>query len=269
MIDRDVEDLQHGARNAAELAIARCARELLSVAVVTAHVIEEWRTQAAQAQDQQMPTQELLNRIALRYCSRRLYLACCSLDPDTRNCAFENLERYLKHSLACSRYAQSLAEHANASEDVVQQTLAELHRLISLHPAKGPDDPAAFLKWAQTILIHNAHNLLESRKREMSISLDAQTEAFLDAHVEGEYIDHSVIIEAKELQEIIKHAMLSLRNPRYRLVLAGTFLAELDEAELASIMGVQIQDIYLWRHRALKALRSNREVVEALRQWLR
>ncbi len=73
----------------------------------------------------------------------------------------------------------------------------------------------------------------------------------------------------KELQRILKHAILSLRNPRYRQVLIGIFLAGMEEHELASSMGVPVQDIYLWRHRALKALRSNQEVVEALHLWLR
>src|SRR5713101_6519678 len=60
-----------------------------------------------------------------------------------------------------------------------------------------------------------------------------------------------------------------LSNKRYRQVLFGTYLAGMDERELATLLGVQVQEVYLWRHRALKALRSNRKVAEALRLWLR
>lgn len=258
-------DIERDAREAASYAVHRCAENLLSVEVVAAHVLEEWY---AQVHGEEEPTQKLLRRIALRYCSRRLYLACCSLDAHTRNCAFDNLQRYLAQSLNRSNYARSLAEYAGAAEDIVQQTLADLHRLFTQRPPRGPDDPAAFLKWGQTILLHNAHSFIERAKREAAISLEAQTEAYLEQNTLDEPRDHVEEFFSEELKETLKSAILSLKNPRYRHVLIGIFLAGMEEHELASSMGVQVQDIYLWRHRGLKALRSNQDVVEARQLWL-
>lgn len=263
MINRGV-NLERNLLEAADYAVHRCAQSLLSVEDVAAHVIAEWHSQAKIGEE---PSPELLRRLALRYCSRRLYLSCCSRDPQVRNCAFENLRRYLQQSLSRSNYAQSL--EGNAAEDVLQQTLAELHRLFMQRPLSGPDDPAAFLKWAQTILLHHAHSFIERAKREAAVSLEAQTEAYMEQNALDERPDCVEEFFTKELQHILKHAILSLRNPRYRQVLIGIFLAGMEEQELASSMGVAVQDIYLWRHRALKALRSNQEVVEALHLWLR
>jgi len=263
MINRGV-NLERNLREAADYAVQRCAQNLVSVEAVAAHVMAEWFTQAKSSEE---PSTELLRRLALRYCSRRLYLSCCSRDPQVRNCAFENLRRYLQQSLNRSNYAQSL--EGNAAEDVLQQTLADLHRLFMLRPPGGPDDPAAFLKWAQTILLHTAHSFIERAKREADISLEAQSEAYLEQNALEEHADCVEEFFTKELQRILKHAILSLRNPRYRQVLIGIFLAGMEEHELASSMGVPVQAIYLWRHRALKALRSNQEVVEALHLWLR
>src|SRR5579859_5488416 len=91
-------DLEQYIRSAAELAIRRCAQGLLSVETLSAQVREEWKG-LAYRQEQDQSCQKLLNRIAVRYCSQALFQARCSPDTDTRNCAFENLRRYLTRSL--------------------------------------------------------------------------------------------------------------------------------------------------------------------------
>lgn len=263
MIDQ-CEDLEQFARKAAELAIQRCARGLLTIDTVAEHIIEEWNAQATGTEE---PSQSLLNRLALRYCSSKLYFFC--LDPATCNRAFENLFSYLKQVLEGSKYAQSLMCYANALDDILQQTLMDLHHLFSKQPPGGPDDPAAFLKWAQTILLHNAIGFLERMKREAAISLDEMSEEYVEQNAVCERQDILEQIIVKELQLTLKNAILSLKNPRYRLVLIALFLAGMEEDELAVYMGIEVKDIYLWRHRALKTLRSNREVIDTLRRWLR
>jgi RNA polymerase sigma factor (sigma-70 family) len=253
--------LEDSAREAAAYAVNRCARGLLPVEMVAVHVRDEW---LAQAWGREEPSVEMLRRMALRYCSRRLYLSCCSLDAEERDCAFHNLRHYLQDSLSRSIYAHSLTP--DAAEDVLQQTLAHLHRLFTRQPPAGPDDPAAFLKWTHTILLHTAHTFVEQARHD--ISLEAQSEAYLEQNALDEPSDQIEEIYTRELQRLLRRAILSLKNPRYRLVLAGLFLAGMEESELASALGVQAQDIYLWRHRALKALRSNREIVESLHPWL-
>lgn len=261
-------DIEQSIHSAAEMAIRRCAQGLLTVETLAAQVREEWEG-LPYRQEQEQLCQKLLNRIALRYCSQVLFRACCSQDAGTRNCAFENLCRYLTRSLQHSPYAEKLAQLEDAAEDVVQATLAILQKDCASHPPKGPDDPAAFLKWTLTILDRQAYALIKKAGQELAISLEGEYEVNGEGLNNAGGDDPEASFEMQELQQMLSNAILSLSNKRYRQVLYGTFLAGMEERELATLLGVQVQDVYLWRCRALKALRSNRKVVEALRLWLR
>lgn len=260
-------DLEQCIRGAAEAAIRRCAQGLLSVETLSARVREEWEGREELPQDQ--PCQKLLGRMALRHCSQALFQACCSPDADTRNCGFENLRRYLTRSLQHSPYAEKLAQLEDAAEDVLQAALAILQQDCAGHPPRGPGDPAAFLKWALTILHRQAYAFIKKAEQEPAISLEADYEAYGEELKNPGSDDPEARVELQELQQTLGNAILSLRNKRYRQVLFGTYLAGLDERELATLLGVQLQDVYLWRCRALKALRSNQQVLDALRLWLR
>jgi RNA polymerase sigma factor (sigma-70 family) len=263
MIER-CSDLERNIYSAAERAIQRCARELLTVELVAMQVRKEWEELSQRNEE---PSQKLLNRLALRYCSRILYRACCSSQTEIRNFAFANLRRYMEQTLRQSKYAPSLT--TSAAEDVLQQTLADLQEAFIENPPGGPNDPSAFLKWAQTVLIRHAYASVEKMRHEMTVSLDEQPEAYIEQVVDQKNLDPEEGVVSRELQQVLKNAILSLSNPRYQKVLIGIYLVDLEERELAAFMGVQVQDIYLWRHRALNALRSKREVIEALRPWLR
>lgn len=263
MVER-CSDLERNIYSAAERAIQRCARELLTVEIVAVQVMKDWESLS---RENEQPSQTLLNRLALRYCSRTLYHACCSTQAEIRNCAFANLRRYMEQTLQQSKYASSLT--SSAAEDVLQQTLVDLQEAFMQDPPKGPDDPSAFLKWAQTVLIRHAYASVEKTRHEITVSLEEQPEACIEQVVDQKNLDPEEGVVSRELHQALKNAILSLSNPHYRDVLIGIYLADLEERELAAFMGVQVQDIYLWRHRALNALRSKREVVEALQPWLR
>lgn len=259
-------DLEHCIRGAAEVAIRRCAQGLLSIETLVALTREEWQTLPY---SEGQSCQRLLNRIALRHCSRTLYSACCSPDAETRNCAFENLYRYLAHALQHSKFAPLLVQCEGAAGDVLQQALGIVQNACASHPPSGPDDPAAFLKWTMTILFRQAYAFVTKTVQEPTVSLDASFEAYREKLEAQQENDPEAQFDAQELRQALGHAILSLSNERYRQVLYGTYLAGMDERELATLLGAQLQDIYLWRSRALKALRGKREVVEALRLWLR
>lgn len=263
-------DIEPYIRGAAEMAIRRCAQGLVSVAALSAQIREEWEREGLSSrQEQEQSCQKLLHRMALRICSRMLFQACCSQDADMRNCAFDNLRRYLTRSLQHSPFAEKLARLEDAAEDVLQATLTILQNDCAARPARGPDDPAAFLKWALVILDRQAYAHIKKAELEPAISLDAEYETLREELKDAGDDDPEAYVELQELQQTLSNAILSLSNTRYRQVLFGTFLAGMDERELATLLGAQIQDVYLWRYRALKALRSDRKVTEALRPWLR
>jgi RNA polymerase sigma factor (sigma-70 family) len=259
-------DLSSDIKNVARNAVHCYAQGILSTEWLEEQILKEWERRR-DGEDQ--PSQSLLTRIAQRICSRQLYEAWRSAEMELRELAFENLRRYLEFSLCHSHYAQLLAQHMHAMDDVLHQALADLHQTLVHSTSAGPDDPATFLKWTQTIVLRHAYAFLQKNQREQHVSLDNQPEGFTEQFVDSNNADPQEQVLQKELQQTLKNAILSLKNPHYRDVLICTYLAGIDEGELASQLGVHVQDIYMWRHRALKALRSKPEVELALRSWLR
>lgn len=265
MIERDC-DMEQSIRKVAYRAIQLYTQGILTVEVLAERVMQEWKVRHM---EEDKPMHALLTRMAQRVCSRELYVACCSPEQERRNLAFDNLRRYLENSLRRTFYAKALELHTNLVEDILHQTLSNLCLALSRDPPAGPGDPAAFLKWTQTILIRDAYSFFKKAQSEACVSLDAQPGYFVEQLIDEHNQDPQEQALQQELQQVLKNAILSLKNPRYRQVLIYTYLAGMDESELAYILHVQVQDVYLWRHRALKALRSKPEVMQALRPWLR
>ena len=258
-------DVVSSASAIAEQAIQQYAQGILSVSALTTQMYCEM---AEQGIGEGIAQQKVLKRIAQRICSRALYKAWCSPNREIRNGAFDNLRRYLKWSLLRSAYARSLQEYANAMEDVLQQTLEVLSTFAAHTPCAGPDDPVTFLKWTQTILIRQAHVSVERYKRDACLSLEAQADLFAGQFVDTHNGDPLDEVLLQEIQKTVVTALLSLRNPRYRQVLLATYIMGLDEWEVAKQLEVEVQDVYLWRHRGLRALRKQTEVIRVLRSLL-
>ncbi len=254
------DDLQSRIRAVAEKAIQAYVQGILLPAELAEQISHEWKLVG---KGDMQPPHDVLVRIAQRICSRELYEAWRTSDVSMRNYAFYNIRRYLEQSLMNTRYASLLRTVVHAEEDVVHQTL----EILLTVEMKGPDDPAAFLKWIQTILIRQAHAYVQRQQRGGEVSLDAQMELLQERLVNqsdgaGDPLEHVLL---QELHEALGKAILSMRNSNYRLVLVYTYLAGVDEDELAQRLHVALQDIYLWRHRALRTLRRNQEIMRILR----
>jgi RNA polymerase sigma factor (sigma-70 family) len=271
MIEHDsdlVSDIKYVAGNA----VHSYARGLLSTEWLEEQILKDWKRMRV---GEDRPSRGLLIRIAQRICSHTLYAAWSSPEEEQRECAFANIRRYLEFSLRHSRYVRLLSQYPSAIDDILNQALAELHHTLVRDSSAGsdstvgPDDPAAFLKWTQTIVLRQAYTLLQKCQRDQHISLDHQPDGFTEQFIDSNNTDPQEQILQKELQQTLENAILSLKNPHYRDVLIYTYLVGISESELAARLGVQVQDIYMWRHRALKALRSKPEVEQALRPWLR
>jgi len=199
--------------------------------------------------DDEEPDWRKLEHLALTVCSQVLCEACISVDYERRNLGFENLQRYLETAL--TRRSVRLEQRV----EVVQQTLLEIWGIVQRRGA-GPEQPAAFLKWAHVILLRQLFHHLKQAGREDCISLEMEAESLLEFLIDPRDTDPLDTVLSGELQLELKKAILALKNPQYRQVLLSTFFAEIEERELAARLKVQVQDIYLWRYRALKALRK-------------
>ncbi len=258
------DDLRSQIHTVACHVIRRCAKEILSPEALMEQILWEWM---ALRKGVEQPSHQLLTRIALRICSRALYEAWRSPQPEVRNAAFENLRHYLEGSLLSTGYADTFKQNASAAEDVLQQVLEELHLTITRNPLAGPDDPASFLKWVQTALIRHAYVYVKKREKDPCLSLENQQEQYNEIPGAEQNHNPQQYVERQELQQALKDAILSLRNLRYQQVLFSIYLADMGEHELADVLHVSIQEIYMWRHRALKALRSKAELMQILQVW--
>src|SRR5579859_1756900 len=282
MIEKD-DDLWSQITGVASKVIGWCAQEMLTVEALSEQMLEMWI--AIRSGDDQ-PSHSLLTRIALRICSRALCAAWRSTQPDIRNSAFENLRRYLHRSLRNSSYSASLGRDAHALEDVLHEVLEDLFKAISRNPMAGPDDPASFLKYAQIIARRRAQAYVQKRQQEAFLSLGdfkeyqkehcADTPDTIDTLETLDTLDTlgdkgeqnpERYAENHELQQFLKGAILTLRNRRYQQVLLYTYLGGMEEQELASFLGVSVQEIYMWRYRALQALRNKSEIMQVLQLW--
>ncbi|HEY6411823.1 MAG TPA: sigma-70 family RNA polymerase sigma factor [Ktedonobacteraceae bacterium] len=156
---------------------------------------------------------------------------------------------------------------AHAIEDILQQVFEELLLAARRNPMAGPDDPASFLKYVQTAVFRHAQVYVDKRKRDAVLSLEEQEEQCVGMIADKQKHNPQQFAERNELHRILKDAILSLPNQRYRQVLLYTFLAGIEEHELACHLEVSVQEIYMWRYRALQALRNKPEIMQVLQSW--
>lgn len=261
-------DLETGWREAAEEAIENCALGIVDVDVLVERMQQEWGRR--EEQDAQ-PTCEVLKRIALRLCSLALCMAWQSADPLEHECAAANMRRYLYASLQRSSYVDALRYREDMLEDILHETLECLQEGYIKELQAVPRDPAAFLKWAQTILLRQAYAFVVKVRRDTHLSLEDDFEDVVVAYRLGdaqpvyEYLPEEYV-EWGELRQALSNAILSLRNRNYRNVILYMYHIGMDEQELSEILGVTRQTIYLWKCRAFQELRKKPELVRFLRE---
>ncbi len=253
-----MEEIQHEkddhiSRIAVEM-VEQYVEGLLSVTALKELMRYELRTEERSQQREEFIEQRTYKRIAQRICSRALYTAWRS----------SNL--YLRHYLGSilSRSSHVVQwPHTNQSlEDVLHETLETLYTQ-SKGENGGPDDPDCFLKWTQTVAVRQAYAFAEQTKHTHVLSFENNSELFSEQFVEKSEPLKEVLIQ--ELRDTLVHVLMTLRNIRYRQVLFYTYLLHLDGTEVAEKMGVSVQEVYIWRRRALIALRKLPEIIQLLK----
>lgn len=241
--------------------IASLYSGVISPQLLAEQLAREWEAQQGGAGEL---VSTFLRRMALGLCSRATCEAWRSGEPERRERAFEVMRGYLHRMLLRTRYADVFQYNPHALDDVLNQTLETLYLVLRDNADAGPANPTAFLDWIHTILKRKVCAYVKKQQQDLSLSLEQQFEEFDEQWVDQRHdpIDH---VLHEELQQALKTAISSLRNPRYKQVLWYSFLAGMDEGELASHLHVPPGKIALWKHRALKSLRGNEEVMQTLR----
>lgn len=239
--------------------IADLYTDIISLQTLVEQLADEWEAHPGAGSEI-----TLLKRMALGLCSRAICEAWRSCEPERRERAFVVIRSYLHRKLSRTRYVDVFQRNPHALDDILSQTLETLYLVLENDANAGPANPTAFLDWIHTILKRKVWAYLKKQQQDSSLSLDEQFEEFAEQWVDQRHdpIDH---VLREELRQALKKAILSLRNPRYKQVLWYSFLAGMDENELASRLHVSVGKIALWKHRALKSLRGNEEIMQTLR----
>ena len=255
-------NLQAHCHDVAQKAVQTYVQGILTVDTLSIRIRKEWEQIC---EEDEHPSFPVLKRIAQRICSHELYEACRSTDSEICNIAFGNLCVYLERILRNLRCAGSLQTYTGAMDDVLQQTMETLQRKLCGVECTELRDPASFLKWTQIILIRQASASLQSYKRDREFSLDALPAAVTEEWIDTTVQDPAERLVALELRQTLVKIISAMRNPRHGQVLLYA-LAGLNEQEIADRLDASIENVYKWRHRALKSIRQNKMVCETLRQ---
>jgi RNA polymerase sigma factor (sigma-70 family) len=240
--------VQERVRELAERMVRRYVRGLLSVDELAERLLRAWRS-SMPGEDAQGPALEALAR---GICSQVLWEACQLSGGWQREVAFERLNDYLEHAFnevsGSLRYA-----FYETREEVLQQTHVEILQCLQRERGR-PEQPMAFLGWARVILRRQLSPYWRPQPCQTALSLEEQEDSS-PLEIEDERAPNPLhIVLSRELREELCEAIGSLRNPRYRAVLLRLYLGEMEICEVAEHLRVPIADIYLWHHRALKAL---------------
>jgi RNA polymerase sigma factor (sigma-70 family) len=233
---------------------------IISVQALAEQLACEWKEHGSDGEQ----AVSMLRRMALGLCSRATCEAWRSGEAERRERAFEVMRGYLHRMLLRARYARLFQHDPHTLDDILSQTLETLYMMLRDNADAGPTNPTAFLNWIHTILKRNVYACLKRRQQDSFLSLEEQFEEPTEQWVDQQH-DPIAHVLHEELQQALKAAILSLRNPRYKQVLWYSFLTGMDEGELASRLHVPAGKIALWKHRALKMLRDNKEIMQGLR----
>lgn len=251
--------------------VGQCVQEyaegLLTLDVMRAQLLHEWWKEREKSAENSEVDADLLLKLALEICSSALYAAWSSKDKNLRNRAYENMRRYLERILRSCRYTNKLLAHSGAIDEVLNQTLFELFYNFERNPAARPKVPTAFIRWTQGAALHQAHAFVYKQLKSRDDSLEAEEEQFGERLIDEQHADPEEAVIAHQLLQALKQAILSLSNPSYRQVLLSLYLEGIEEKELANIIGVPAKEIYVWKFRALRALRKKPEIELMRNTW--
>jgi len=266
MIEQGI-DLMSQIDKAAMQCIQNYVEGLLTLDVLRTYIVQEWWKRQERHPEKTEESYDLLLKLTLGICSSTLYAAWSSTDKNLRNLAYENMRRYLERSLRRCCYTNKLLQYSDAIDEVLNQTLFELFYNLERNPAARPKAPASFIRWTQVAALHQAHAFVYKRLNSRDDSLEAEEESFSEHLIDERHPDPEEDVIARQLLQALKQAILSLSNPSYRQVLLSLYMEGIEEKELANILGVPAKEIYVWKFRALRALRKKPEIERIRHPW--
>lgn len=168
--------------------------------------------------------------------------------------AFEELVNRYKN-LVFSIVYRILGQYQE-SEDITQDVFLSVYQKLYQF-----DLGKKFRPWIQRIAVNASITALRKRKKIINLSFDEGLGKDIDPYLPAHVPDPQTEFEKQELKTEINEALLKI-NDGYRMLLLLRYQLDLDNSEIAQILGVSRENIEVKLHRARRALR--RTVVQ---QW--
>lgn len=168
--------------------------------------------------------------------------------------AFEELVNRYKNLIFSIVY-RILGQYQE-SEDITQDVFISVYqKLYQFDPDKK------FRPWIQRIAVNASITSLRKRKKIVNLSFDDGLGKDIDPYLPAHVPDPQSEYEKQELKREINEALLTI-NDGYRMLLLLRYQLDLDNSEIAQILGVSRENIEVRLHRARKALRRT-----VVKQW--
>ncbi|HWP98266.1 MAG TPA: sigma-70 family RNA polymerase sigma factor [Syntrophomonadaceae bacterium] len=168
--------------------------------------------------------------------------------------AFEELVNRYKNPVFAIAYR--IIGQFQESEDITQEVLLSVYQKLYQF-----DQSKKFRPWIQRIAVNASISSLRRKKKIVNLSFEEGLGKDIDHYLTVHVPDPHSEFEKKELMEEIQTALLQV-NDGYRVLLILRYQMDLDNQEIADILGVSRENVEVRIHRARKALR--RVVVK---QW--
>ena len=168
--------------------------------------------------------------------------------------AFEELVNRYKN-LVFSIVYRILGQYQE-SEDITQDVFLSVYQKLYQF-----DFDKKFRPWIQRIAVNASITALRKRKKIINLSFDEGLGKDIDPYIPAHIPDPQSEYEKQELKMEINQALLEI-NDGYRMLILLRYQLDLDNSEIAQILGVSRENIEVRLHRARKALRRT-----VIKQW--
>lgn len=161
--------------------------------------------------------------------------------------AFEELLNRYKKSVFSIAYR--IIGNYHEAEDISQEVFVTVYNKLYQF-----DNSKKFAPWIHRIAVNTCISAMRKKNKVVLVNFDEGYIPF-DAELKKSSTDPQIVFEKKELKYEIEAALLELPEA-YRTIIVLRYQLDLDNQEIADILGISRENVEVKAHRARKALRK-------------
>ena len=173
-------------------------------------------------------------------------LASRSLNGDLE--AFEELANRFKNRVFALVYR--IVGQQQEAEDVSQEVFLAVYEKLYQY-----DNSKKFAPWIFRIATNASINALRRKKKVILLNFEESYSSAYELNQSSIATDPHLMFERQELENEISSAIMQLPE-NYRVVITLRYHLDLDNQEIADVLGISRENVEVRIHRARKALRK-------------